>query len=208
MTEQSQTEAWIAAAQRGDRLALTKLLAACHPRLRARAADRMGAALRARSSPDDILQQVYLDAVRHIDRFEQRGPDSFLNWLYVILNHKIVDAHRAIHCEARDVDRELLPEVGAGSSHGRLLEHVYTHSGTPSRVVRRQEALSALVACLAELSDTHRQIIQLRFLEGLSVRNVAKRLGKSEAAVVALTKRALDALRRAMDRLGEFTRGP
>jgi DNA-directed RNA polymerase specialized sigma24 family protein len=50
-------------------------------------------------------------------------------------------------------------------------------------------------------------VIQLRFLEGLSVEQVAERLGKTNAAIVALSKRALEALRKTMDGLGEFTRG-
>ena len=72
----------------------------------------------------------------------------------------------------------------------------------------RQEALDALLTVLKELWASHRQVIQLRFLDGLSVAETAARLETSEAAVVALTRRALDALRKSMDRLGEFTRGP
>jgi DNA-directed RNA polymerase specialized sigma24 family protein len=50
-------------------------------------------------------------------------------------------------------------------------------------------------------------LIQLRFLDGLPVAAVAARLDKTDAAVVALSKRALDALRAAMERLGDFTHG-
>ena len=78
---------------------------------------------------------------------------------------------------------------------------------TPSRVVRREEAVGALLACLSRLSEAHRQVIRLRFLEGHPVSEVADRLGKSNAAIVALTKRALEALRQSMERLGDFTRG-
>ena len=46
----------------------------------------------------------------------------------------------------------------------------------------------------------------MRFLEGMSVSETAGRLEKSEAAVVALTKRALVELRKRMDGMGEFTR--
>ena len=94
------------------------------------------------------------------------------------------------------------------NSYWNLFDHIYGDSGTPSRVVRREEALGALLPCLDDLSEAHRQVIQLRFLEGLSTSETALRLGKSEPAVVALTKRALEALRKRMDRLGEFTRGP
>ncbi|MBU0640185.1 MAG: hypothetical protein KKB50_15070 [Planctomycetes bacterium] len=74
-------------------------------------------------------------------------------------------------------------------------------------MMRRQEALGALLASLFELSETHRQVIQWRFLEGLPVAEVARRLERSEGAVVALSIPALEALREAMNRLGEFTHG-
>ena len=207
MTEQSQTEKWITSAQQGDRLALAKLLTTCHPRLRSRAAAGMDAAMRARTGPDDILQVVYMDVARQIHQFESRGPGSFLNWVHAILNNKLIDARRAAHCQVRDAGREIRAHGADDDSYWNLLDGLYAESGTPSRVVRREEALGALVSCLTELSEMHRQVIQLRFLEGLSVDQVAARLGKSNAAVVALSKRALEALRRAMDRLGEFTRG-
>ena len=53
-------------------------------------------------------------------------------------------------------------------------------------------------------SDAHRDVLELRFLQGLSVADVASRLGKSEASIVAATRRALAALRTAMDERGEF----
>jgi len=207
MTERSDTRIWITAAKRGDRLALAKLLATYHPWFRARAETRMDAALKARTGPDDILQEVYMDVAQQIDRFEDRGPDSFRNWVHAILDQKLVNARRVAHYQVRDIDREVPIAGGAADSYWNLLDDLYAESGTPSRVVRREEALSALLTCIDGLSPTHRQIVQLRFLEGLCVADVAARLGKSEAAVVALTKRALEALRVSMDRMGEFTRG-
>lgn len=208
MTEPDQTKIWIRASQRGERLALAKLLARCHPQLRAWAEARMDAALKAKTDPDDILQEVYLDVARQIDRFEDRGPGSFVSWVHAILSQKLVDARRAAHYKVRDIDREVPAAVGSGSSsYWNLLDNLYAESGTPSRVIRREEALNALLTCTTGLSEAHRQVIQLRFLDGLSVDQVATRLGKSKAAVVALTKRALQALRLSMDRMGEFTRG-
>ena len=208
MTEHSQIESWVAAAQSGDRFALTKALIALHPQLRARAEARVSTAMKARSDPDDILQEVYVDVFRQIDRFEYRGPGSFLNWVYAILDHKVAAAWRAAHYKVRDIDREVSAGGDAdASSYWDLLDHVYADSATPSRAARRQEALGAVVACVSDLSQDHHQVIQLRFLEGLSVAETAERLGKSDGAVVALTRRALVALRESMDRLGDFTRG-
>ena len=206
-SDSGSTDTWVVAAQRGDRLALAKLLAVCHPQLRAHTEARIDAAVRARFDPDDILQEVYFDVARQIERFEDRGSGSFLSWLRAILDHKLVDAQRAAHCQVRDVDREAAVGGCASDSYWNLLDDIYAESGTPSRIVRRQEALAALLSCVSGLTVTQREVVRLRYLEGLAVGEVATRLGRSEDAVVALSQRALAALRRSMDRLGEFTRG-
>jgi RNA polymerase sigma-70 factor (ECF subfamily) len=208
MTQASQIGSWVQAAAEGDQLAVAKLLAAYHPKLRARVRTRMDRALQPRLEPEDILQQVYLQVLRELDRFEDRGPDSFLNWVGKILDNTMIDARRAAHRQARDVAREVpnRPPARTGS-YWNLIDQIYADASSPSRIARREEAVGALLACLTELSDIHRQVIQMRFLQGLAVAEVAARLERSEAAVVALSRRALEALRKSMDRLGEFTRG-
>ncbi len=64
-----------------------------------------------------------------------------------------------------------------GISAFRLLDQACADSTTPSRVVRRDEAVPAIVSCLEKLSDAHRDVLELRFLQGLSVADVASRLG-------------------------------
>jgi RNA polymerase sigma-70 factor (ECF subfamily) len=208
MAESRQVQGWVNEAREGDPLAVSKLLAKYHSVLRARADARMDPALRAKAEPEDILQEVYLDVFRQIDRFEDRGPDSFLNWVLTILDNELVDALRALHSQKRDIAREVGPDAICGAeSYWNLLDQLYADSSTPSRVARREEAVGALLACTSRLTDPHRQVIQLRFLEGRSVDEVAKRLNKSQAVIVAMTKSALKGLRESMGRLGDFTRG-
>jgi RNA polymerase sigma-70 factor, ECF subfamily len=207
MTEQADLESRVTAARNGDTVALATLLATYDPRLRARVAAHLDPALRARISPDDILQEVYVQVFQQIDRFEYRGPASFLNWVLTILDRRLVDARRAARRRVRDVGREVQVQGAADDSYWNLLDEVYAESETPSRVARREEALGALLSCLSALPDTHREVVQMRFLEGRSVGEVAQRLGKTEAAITVLCHRAVKALRGSMDRLGEFTRG-
>jgi RNA polymerase sigma-70 factor (ECF subfamily) len=207
MTELPQAQLWLKQAQAGDLPAVSKLLALHHPALRAHLEARIERSLRARVEPEDILQQAYLAVYQSIDRFEDRGPGSFLNWILTIVDNKLADARRAVHRYKRDIARERLVQAGgAAESCFNLLEQLYADSGTPSRVVRRDEAVGALLASISRLSDLHRQVIQLRFIDGRPVCEVAEQVGKSEAAVVKLTQRALADLRRLMDDLGEFTR--
>ncbi len=189
-------------------MAVAKLLATYHPKLHARAKARMDRALKPRLEPEDVLQQVYLRVLRELARFEDRGPESFWNWVCKILDNKLIDVRRAARRQARDVDREVSMTAPAGTdSYWNLMDQLFGDSTSPSRVARRDEAVGALLACLSDLSEAHRQVIQLRFLQGLPVSEVANHLHKTEAAVVALSRRALEALRKSMDRLGEFTRG-
>jgi len=207
MAEVDQSQAWLEKARQGELPALSALLAMHYPTLRARLEARMDRALRAHTEPEDILQQAYLAAFRNIGRFEDRGPNSFRNWMLTIIDNKLADARRALHRPLRDPIRGRSPHVlGATESCLNLLEQLYAHSATPSRIVRREEAIGALLACIARLPDTYRQVIERRFLKGQSVREVAGQLGKSETAVKKLTQRALVELRKLMEGLGEFTR--
>jgi RNA polymerase sigma-70 factor (ECF subfamily) len=208
MSNDPQTQEWLTQIQQGDDLAVSKLLATLYPALKARTESSMERLLRARYEPEDILQQAFLDVFRNIHTFEDRGPDSFFNWVLTILDRKLIDARRALHRQARDIAREL-PAIVRSNTHSYvdLLEELYVDTHTPSRVVRQEEAVGALIACLSRLSDSHQRVLTLRFLEGRPVEQVADMMGKTDSAIVALTKRALDALRRAMDQVGEFTRG-
>ncbi|UCD75989.1 MAG: sigma-70 family RNA polymerase sigma factor [Phycisphaerales bacterium] len=207
MAESNRVDAWLTGAREGDPLAVSKLLTKYCPVLRAHLETRMDPQLRARCEPEDILQQAYLAAFRSIGGFEDRGPNSFLNWMLTIVDHKLADARRALHQKMRDVAREQPAQaVTTSQSCINLLDQLYAHSNTPSRVIRQDEAVGAVLACIPGLPDIHRRVIEMRFLEGRSVGDVARELGKSETAVKKLTARALAELRNLMDGLGEFTR--
>lgn len=207
MAESKRVDTWLAGAGKGDPLAVSKLLTKYCPVLRAHLETRMDPQLRARCEPEDILQQAYLAAFRSIGTFEDRGPNSFLNWVLTIVDNKLANARRALHQKMRDVVREQPAQlVTASQSCINLLDQVYAHSRTPSRVIRQDEAVGALLASIPRLPETYRRVIEMRFLEGRSVADVARELGKSETAVKKLTARALAQLRNLMDGLGEFTR--
>ena len=60
----------------------------------------------------------------------------------------------------------------------------------------------ALQSCMARLTEPQRRIVALRLLEGRSFAHCGLQLGMSEAAARMRFSRALDALRRELDRAG------
>ena len=61
--------------------------------------------MNARSGPDDVLQEVYLQVFRRMGTFEDRGENSFLSWVYAIVDNKLSDAIRRARRKVRDVAR-------------------------------------------------------------------------------------------------------
>lgn len=194
--EVEQVNTWLSQAADGNPLAVQKLILLFHPRLRAVAARRLEAPLRGKVEPEDVLQQVYVDAVQHFGDFEIRGSDAFFAWLKRILESKLIDTHRRFHTRARDVDREVAD--GGPRSDYELLARTAVDSMTPSRVVAREEVQSLLLAALAGLSADHRRVLELRFLNGHTLSEVAAKMGRSTAAAQMLCARALRQLHAAI----------
>ncbi len=204
MADNDETRELIENARGGDDQAARRLLVLYHTRLRARLLRQMDPVMRSKIEPEDILQQVYLEAFRALGQFTYQGKDSLLRWLYAILDRKLIDEHRAMRAERRDVRREVKPAAASANqtTYVDLMARVMADVGTPSRVVRKGEALGVISACVATLPDHYRDVIQMRFLEGRPVAEVAERLNRSIGSIHMICHRALRQLREDVERLG------
>lgn len=165
---------------------------------------QMDPTMRSKIEPEDILQQVYLETFRAIGQFDYQGKDSFLRWMYAILDRKLIDEHRAMRAERRDVRREVKQSANTGqhTTYVDLMARVMSAGHSPSQVVRKDEALGVLNACVATLPEHYREVIQMRFIEGMPVAEVARQLGRSIGSIHMLCHRALRQLREQAEKLG------
>jgi RNA polymerase sigma-70 factor (ECF subfamily) len=204
MVDASTVRTWVSQAVAGDVLALQKLLVVHHGRLRAHAGQRLPPALRTKVEPEDLLQQVYTEAARCISDFHDSGPDSFYRWLKRILDSKMIDAYRFYHAGARNIASEV-PENAAGSQIASLVARAALDTLTPSRILVRREATALVLAALVALPEDYRRVLELRFMQGLALAQVATAMNRSMAAVQMLSGRAL---RRLRDGLRDLSRIP
>jgi len=133
--------------------------------------------LRDRAEAEDVTSEVFQQALAHLPRFEWRGA-PFAAWLFQIAANAIAD-------RARRRERERgtpLPEAGVDAR----LEEV--------------EELARLFRLVRLLPEDQRRVIEMRFVEQKSIREIAEALGRSEGAVKQLQFRGLSELR---ERVGQ-----
>jgi RNA polymerase sigma-70 factor (ECF subfamily) len=123
-----------------------------------------------RAEAEDVTSEVFRKALEHLPRYQSRGA-PFVAWLLRIAANLLADRWHEAARESGDP----APEVAE-----------------PEADLERRVMLFQLIE---RLPDVQRRVIELRFIDERSVREVALALGRSEGAIKQLQRRALDALR-------------
>jgi RNA polymerase sigma-70 factor (ECF subfamily) len=74
-----------------------------------------------------------------------------------------------------------------------------SEESNPSQGALRAERLIELAEALARLPDDQRTAVEMRYLHGLAVPDVAERMGRSTVSVTSLLYRGMKALRDVMN---------
>lgn len=177
----------------GDGAALDKLFERSLPRLRRLLALRAGIALR-HGELDDLVQEAHLEAVRQFGAYTYQGPDSFFRWLATVALHRLANLQRMAVAQKRDPRRERLIAGDASTIVPGAVRAVDQGPGPRTQMVG-VEAEARLDAALARLSPDDREAITLARVQGLSLQEVAERMGRTRNAVALLLSRALRKLK-------------
>ncbi|HET7036887.1 MAG TPA: sigma-70 family RNA polymerase sigma factor [Thermomicrobiaceae bacterium] len=176
-------EAALVAAARDDPAAFAELYRCELPRIYRYLRARTGSAAEA----EDLSQQVFLQALTALPRYRERGL-PIAAWLFRIARNAAHDAARRRGRQVVAFSWDDLPEERQpGSESG------------PELIVLQRESLERLSALLAGLSDDKRDLLALRVAAGLSIREIAAAVGKSEAAVRKQLERTLKRLKEQYD---------
>jgi RNA polymerase sigma-70 factor, ECF subfamily len=147
--------------------------------------------------PSDLVQQTLLKAHRKWNQLQGQSDAQRAAWLRAILARELADAVRK--CERRGEDRWQSLEASLDQSSARLEAWLVSDSTSPSGRVLRQEQLLLLAEALARLPDDQRLALELHHIQGLSVQEVGRQMGRSTAAVAGLLRRGLEKLRNLLD---------
>lgn len=129
---------------------------------------------------EDITARTFEKAIKNIKNFKWKGY-SFKTWLYVIAKNIIIDNFKSqkvtisieqLNFDMRDEESRTVEEITEVKINNELM-----------------------MKGLMELSEEYKEILILRYIEEMSIKEVMEITGKTLDAVKSLTKRALKRLK-------------
>lgn len=132
---------------------------------------------------EDITESVFLHALVHLDRYQDRGI-PFSAWLLRIAHNLVANWHR---------NSNRRRTVGLDSAVA-----LHDNSPTPEETVESMEDIRELRRVLATLPEERQQALILRFAEGMRHKEIGQVMGKSAGAVKVLVHRSLISLHRGL----------
>ncbi len=135
--------------------------------------------VRDEAAAEDLFQQTWLNVVREIRRYN--GRSSFGTWLFAIAHNAAMDRLRRKGCEP-------------------LEESAVAASGAPDAYASAVEAErhAILDRAVSTLPASYREVLTLRFEEGMKLEEIAEVTGAPLSTVKSRLQRALEGARQAM----------
>lgn len=139
----------------------------------------------------EITQETFLRTWQYIERGGE--VRDFRPFLYRTLKNLIIDEYRKAKLESL----EAMTEGVEGASIDLLMPADETN--TLESAIDRFDGKRALVA-LKQLPDTYREVLIMRYVDGLSPREIGESIDESENAVSVRIHRGLKKLRALLER--------
>ena len=184
----------------GDRPALGQLLELYRAYLLVLARVQIGPCLQSKVDASDVVQEACLGAYRDFPQFRGTTEKEFLGWLRQVLASVLANVVRHYQgTRRRDVRLERQLAADLDQSSQALDQKLIAPQSSPSQQAMRREQSVVLAEALGRLPEEWRELLILRHLEGLSLPEVARRLGRTIDSVKKQWPRALASLRRLLE---------
>ncbi len=186
----------IAQARNGSDRALGQLLELYRSYLMLLARVQVGRSVQSKVDPSDLVQETYLQAHRHFGGFRGASEAELMAWLRKIMAERGAKlARRYFGSRQRDVRLEQQMHDDLDQSSCQLERVLPVADTSPSQRAMRRERAVLLANALEALPADYREVILLHHMEGLSMSEVATRMGRSYDSVRKLWVRSMIKLR-------------
>lgn len=149
---------------------------------------------------DDVLQATLCKAWELAGTFVPDGPGAFYRWLVTLATNQIGNRIHYVNAKGRR-EVEALPSAGPSGGSVAILDSI---TSVVSQAARR-EALARADAALADMPKDERALVELTYLEGLTIRAAAERTGLPRTSALRVLQAGMARLRGALSPNGRST---
>lgn len=189
-------------AKDGDRDALTALYLNNQRLLYKLVSKYQGIAQERLLDPEDLEQYAYLGLVRALKYFDPAKPYRFTTYLSRNVMNTVREAlglrYSKEHPKQTDTISLDAPLPGREDDEITLLDALESPEPSPAKQIENGELQEQLRAAIGTLSPRQRQVIRLRYIDGMKLREIAERIGISHQGVLSAERNALEKLRKSL----------
>lgn len=122
--------------------------------------------VRERETAEDLSQEAFVKAFRALASYDPKR--KFSNWLFKIAHNTAIDHLRRHRPKTLSID-------DAQDDQTPLAEQLADATAvSPARQARSSAIAAAVETAIAELRDEYREVLVLRFIEGLSYQDISE----------------------------------
>ena len=134
-----------------------------------------------REEAEDLTHQVFLKSWQNIAEYKFQGF-PFSSWLYQVARNQIIDYYRAkkINLDIEEIDE---PKI----------------ENTTAKTIDNNSDIKKIKKAIKQLNPKQQDVIILRFIEELSIKETASALKKTEMAVKLLQYRAIKNIKKILN---------
>jgi RNA polymerase sigma-70 factor (ECF subfamily) len=150
-----------------------------------------------RSTAEDLTSEVFLEMVEDINKVRANGEAMFASWLFQVARVTVAGYYR----KNKHVPASISLETTSWEDDGNTTFTTVSHpEADPVRWTEARDEWHIVAQAINALTEEQRQVLVGRLILGYDVTTVAQMVGKKANAVKALQFRALNSLRRLLQK--------
>lgn len=152
-------------------------------------------------SAEDLCQEVWKRIHRSLLTYH--AGTSPKAWIYRIL----INTHRSLWRRGQCLIGQLAARLLSESAHSESANSYYSVAITPESILARKQQIEVVISVLRNISEPYQTVIFLRYMEGLSIEEIAEIHRVSIGTVKSRQNRGIEQMRELLGISKEFLQG-